>query len=215
MARIRTIKPEFWTDEKIVGLSPLARLLFIGLWNFVDDEGRAPFSPARLKMQILPADNADISEIIGEIRRDGLIAVYEVDGKEYFQVCGFARHQKIDKRLQSKHPAPPIHPEIPQLSPTEGIKEGKGREEDAAAPAAHSSDLEKELFERGKQVLGKNAGGMIASLLKAKGGKPELARAVIEMAATKQNPREYVARVTTGPPGQTAEGWRSGIPGVL
>ena len=40
MARIRTVKPDIWTDEKFVELSPLARLLFIGLWNFADDEGR-------------------------------------------------------------------------------------------------------------------------------------------------------------------------------
>ena len=32
MPRIRTIKPEFWTDEKIIELSLPARLLFIGLW---------------------------------------------------------------------------------------------------------------------------------------------------------------------------------------
>lgn len=34
MARIRTIKPEFWTSEQVMGCAPLARLLFIGLWNF-------------------------------------------------------------------------------------------------------------------------------------------------------------------------------------
>ena len=39
MARIRTIKPEFWTDEKVVTLPFEARLLFIGMWNFCDDEG--------------------------------------------------------------------------------------------------------------------------------------------------------------------------------
>ena len=31
MARIRTIKPEFFDDPKIGRLSPLARLAFIGL----------------------------------------------------------------------------------------------------------------------------------------------------------------------------------------
>jgi hypothetical protein len=34
MARIRTTKPEFWTDGKVVGMSPFARLLFLGSWNF-------------------------------------------------------------------------------------------------------------------------------------------------------------------------------------
>jgi hypothetical protein len=39
MARIRTIKPEFWTDEKIVECSFEARLMFIGMFNFADDKG--------------------------------------------------------------------------------------------------------------------------------------------------------------------------------
>lgn len=34
MARIRTVKPEFWTDRRMVKLSPLARLLYISSWNF-------------------------------------------------------------------------------------------------------------------------------------------------------------------------------------
>jgi len=37
--RIRSIKPEFWKSETVAALSPLARLLFIGLWNYADREG--------------------------------------------------------------------------------------------------------------------------------------------------------------------------------
>jgi hypothetical protein len=128
MARIRTIKPDTWTDENFVQLSPLARLLFIGMWNFVDDEGRAEFSPMRLKLQILPADNADISALLDEIRGASRIIVYTVDGKQYFQVCNFSKHQKIDKRTASKHPSPPNSPEFPRNVPTEGNgREGKGK----------------------------------------------------------------------------------------
>lgn len=129
MARIRSIKPEFWTDEKVVALSPLARLLFIGIWNFVDDYGRAPYSPTRLKMQILPADSADISELLGEIRRECLIVVYSVDGKEYFEVRGFSKHQKIDKRSASKHPPPPNSAEPSKKNPLDQGREGIKEEE--------------------------------------------------------------------------------------
>ena len=48
MARIRSIKPQFWTSEQIADCSSNARLLFIGLWNFCDDCGVHPASPARL-----------------------------------------------------------------------------------------------------------------------------------------------------------------------
>lgn len=123
MARIRTIKPEFWTDEKVVGISAFARLVFIGLWNFVDDYGRAPYSPVRIKMQILPADHVDFPQLLAEISGADLITIYDVDGKQFFQVNGFEKHQKIDKRAKSKCPDPPIPAESPRKSPMEGIKE--------------------------------------------------------------------------------------------
>lgn len=125
MARIRTIKPEIWTDEKFVELSAWARLLFIGLWNFADDDGRMEFSPKSIKMKIFPADSVEITELFGELRRENLVNVYAVDNKEYLQVVGFAKHQKVDKRSTSKHPPPPSPTEPRRTPPTE--KEGKGK----------------------------------------------------------------------------------------
>lgn len=120
MARIRTIKPEFWTDEKVVELSAFARLLFIGIWNFVDDEGRMAFSPKRLKMQVFPSDDVDCASLIDELLRQGLVLVYEVNGARYMQVYGFAKHQKIDKRSASKHPAPPHSADYHHFPPDRG-----------------------------------------------------------------------------------------------
>lgn len=130
MARIRTIKPDFWTDEKIVKLSPLARLLFIGLWNFVDDEGRMEFSLLGMKLKILPLESTDCSGEFGEIRGNELITQYEVNGKSYICVNGFEKHQKIDKRSLSRLPAPPNSPEFPRIPPTEGKGRDQGREEE-------------------------------------------------------------------------------------
>jgi len=133
MARIRTIKPEFWTDEKVVELSAFARLLFIGVWNFCDDDGRMVFSPKRMKMQIFPADDVDCGALVGELGRQELVTLYAVDSVEYLQVSGFAKHQKIDKRSASKLPPPPDSADFPRISPSpadgrEGIKEGNGME---------------------------------------------------------------------------------------
>jgi len=63
-----------------------------------------------------------------------------------------------------------------------------------AAPAT----LESELFARGKAVLGENSGGMIVKLLKSKNKNVPLARAAIETAATKENPREYIGAILKG-----------------
>lgn len=132
MARIRSIKPEFWTDEKVVALSPLARLLFIGLWNFCDDYGRMEFSLRRIKLQILPSDPTDCSGEFGEIRREGLVQDYEVDGKHYLQIVHFEKHQKVDRRSSSRIPPPPPNsPESRRVPPNSSPGgEGKGREKE-------------------------------------------------------------------------------------
>jgi hypothetical protein len=117
MARIRTIKPEFWSDEHVVELTAFARLLFIGLWNFVDDFGRVAFSPIRLKLQIFPADDLDVLALFAELEGGGLVTVYTLEGQRILQVDGFRKHQKIDKRLPSRFPAPPGSDDFHQFSP--------------------------------------------------------------------------------------------------
>ena len=107
MARIRTIKPDFWTDERVVELDPWARLLFIGLLNFCDDAGRMECSPKRIKMQVFPADPADISKLLAEIGGEGMITLYTIENIEYLQINNFTKHQKIDARFESKIPPPP------------------------------------------------------------------------------------------------------------
>ena len=120
MARIRTIKPEFWTDEKIVALSIPARLLFIGIWNFTDDSGSIEFSTPQIKLRVLPADPVDISPLINELIAHGLLHEYESDGKKYLNVKNFALHQVINRPSKNKFPEPPL---------TDG-REGKGREKE-------------------------------------------------------------------------------------
>jgi hypothetical protein len=108
MARIRTIKPEFWTNERVMECSPNARLLFIGMWNFADDLGRLAFAPKTIKAQIFPSDDIGFDVIRGmiqELSTNGLLLVYEVNGKEYLQIVGW-QHQRIDKPQPGKCPAP-------------------------------------------------------------------------------------------------------------
>lgn len=98
MARIRTIKPEFFTSEDIVCLTPLARLFYVSLWCEADREGRLAWKPKTLKMRYLPADDAD-PEVLGtELVGAGLIQLYEVDGCIYAWIPGFAKHQVINNK---------------------------------------------------------------------------------------------------------------------
>lgn len=134
MPRIRTIKPEFWTDEKIVELSPWARLFYIGLWNFADDNGVVEYKPKQLKMRIFPADKVDIESLVSELAKLKLILVYEVEDAQYLQCPNLAKHQVIDKPRKSNLPTPNYDINGNQLISTEIMLgregKGKGREEE-------------------------------------------------------------------------------------
>lgn len=108
MPRIRTIKPEFWTSGQVADCSPVARLLFIGMFNFCDDHGVHPACTKRLKMQVFPADQLSydaIQAMIDELLAAGLLYAYQVGGEDYWLVTGWAKHQKIDKPTY-RHPIP-------------------------------------------------------------------------------------------------------------
>ena len=70
MARIRTIKPDFFTSEDIVGITPLARLLYVATWLEADREGRFVWRPKTLKLRYLPGDQCDIDGLADELVAD-------------------------------------------------------------------------------------------------------------------------------------------------
>ena len=98
MARIRTIKPEFFTSEDIVSMSPLARLFYVSLWCESDRMGRLEWKPGTFKMRYLPGDNCDVAELAKELIANGLIILYSVDGKNYAEIPTFTEHQVINNR---------------------------------------------------------------------------------------------------------------------
>ena len=106
MPGIRTIKPDFWTDDKILQVSIPARLFFIGLWNYADDNGVLEHKPLQLKARIFPLDNVDVQTLIEELVGAGLILLYSVNGENYLQVRNFRKHQKIDRPRKSLLPLP-------------------------------------------------------------------------------------------------------------
>jgi len=102
MARIRTIKPEFFTSEDIVALSPFARLLYIALWCEADREGRLFWKPKTFKIRYFPADDLDINALCEEILASGVVELYD-DGLAHIPM--FLKHQHINPR-ESKSELP-------------------------------------------------------------------------------------------------------------
>ena len=103
MARTRTIKPDFWTDEKVGKLSMQARLLFIGTWTHADDNGVVRGNPAYLRAQIFPYDDNLRS---GELNRwlDALVECRMLipimwQGERYYVIRTFRKHQRTDRRV--------------------------------------------------------------------------------------------------------------------
>lgn len=107
MARIRTIKPEFWEDEKIGKLPIPCRLFFIGCWNFADDFGVIKGNAALLKSQIFPYDeNLRVSEIKKWIDSlvDARMLVPIIHAEEsYYFIRTFRSHQILDKRYDKSY----------------------------------------------------------------------------------------------------------------
>jgi len=154
MARIRTIKPEFWTDPTMVALSFGARLFYIGLWNFADDYGCVENEPARLRMQILPGDDVNAEKLVRELVDSGrLLERVSADGDEFLRIKSWEKHQKIDNRSKPRFGEPdtwstqepaqshPIPPSPAEHSDRKG-REGKGRDKPTVGADATDDEFE-------------------------------------------------------------------------
>lgn len=104
MARIRTIKPEFWTDEDLSEVSEAACLLAIGLLNYSDDEGYFNANQKLIKAAIFPIreQSGSIPVLMQELSSAGYISLFSgADGKIYGLVNNFSKHQVINKAKKS------------------------------------------------------------------------------------------------------------------
>jgi hypothetical protein len=109
MARIRTIKPEFFTSLTIADLTPEQRLTFIGLWTHADDAGRCVDDPRLIKAALWPLDDrtaADIEIDLKALSESSLITRYVLNRKRYLAVTNWDEHQRINRPTESKLPAP-------------------------------------------------------------------------------------------------------------
>src|SRR5258708_35047048 len=110
MARIRSIKPEFFTSERIATLPLSARLTFIGLWLYVDDNGVGLDNERLILAAIWPLEEDVIGtlqrtrEDLVRLSRDSLIVRYRDDVKRYIAVRSWEEHQRV------QHPGKPRYP---------------------------------------------------------------------------------------------------------
>src|SRR5437016_5694377 len=96
VARIRTIKPEFWGDEKLAPMDPLTRLVFLGLISMADDAGRV-LDSVKLIDGFLFAHTDDSSrESLAKLHGAGRIRRGRTaSGQRIIELVGW-KHQKVD-----------------------------------------------------------------------------------------------------------------------
>lgn len=101
MARIRTIKPEWWTQESVIECSMNARLLYLGMNNFADDQGNIEGHLGTVKALVFPADSIDVRPLLLELCRNEMLIPYqEVTGEKtrtYYHITTFDVDQRIDR----------------------------------------------------------------------------------------------------------------------
>lgn len=146
--RIRTIKPAFWTNEKMAALPDFARLLAIGLLNYADDHGFFWANSLMIRGALFPfeEDSSKVRKGLAQLATEGYIRLGKsTDGREVGHVVNFDKHQRVDKPQKSEiQPLATFQDQsendlggAEDQSALEGKgKEGKGKEEEGAAPRA-------------------------------------------------------------------------------
>lgn len=160
MARIRTVKPDFFRHETLQdleianpGMYPM--MVFQALWGHCDSKGRFEWKPRMLKLDILPFLPFDMAKTLEILKSAGMLHQYEVDGKQYGIIETFEKHQRltgkeategekypepIDLERENKEDATGKQRgntgEIPDAQEGKG-REGKGKE---SAPASQDAD---------------------------------------------------------------------------
>lgn len=167
MARIRTIKPDFFRHEGLQDLEvanpgAYTMMVFAGLWGHCDSKGRFEWRPRQLKLDILPFLPFDMATTLSLLESANMVRRYSVGGKEYGEIQTFEKHQRLSGKEATegeKHPEPPkttseatgkqqgSNREIPESQ--EG--KGKGKEEEregkgnGISPAPASRTPKKEI----------------------------------------------------------------------
>lgn len=106
--RIRSIKPEFFRDEKVQRMPRDARLLMLGLITLADDEGRLDGHAGAIRSAVFPHDDLTSKQVakwLQIIADQGLIHRYATPGFEWIEIRNWAKHQKVNRPTPSRIPS--------------------------------------------------------------------------------------------------------------
>ena len=190
--RIRTIKPEFWRSDDIAALSREDRLLFIGLWSYVDDNGVGIDDYRQIAADLFALED-DVKEVRDYVReglatlsRGLLIDRYEVEGRAYIHIRTWKKHQRVDRPNKARYPTPP-----PDYRPPTSGNTGPSRNpRETLAKLSPSGTGEQGNRGTGESTSPPAASDVTPDRARDSGGGGELARAA-ELNATAHRPGAF------------------------
>jgi hypothetical protein len=149
-ARIRSVKPEILSDEKLWDLGVESGLpvfqAFQGLWMYADREGRFEWRPRALGPLILPFWQGDFSRVLDALESRGFLRFYRVGSRDYGVVTNFLRHQVPNNKESAS-----VIPEPPEFT---GYSTRESRVDDATCTRAIPPSLQKESLGNGREGKG-------------------------------------------------------------
>ncbi len=159
--RIRTIKPEWLEDERLVMASPEARVLSVALILMADDHGNGRMVIPVLAPRIFPASPGIFARALVELAKTEFVRLYRCKGQSYFSIRNWAKHQRVDKPGKPRVPGP-LEPGV------ENIIESLAKVIESLAPDPDPDpDLDHDLFEL------KNPPLLLEANPKPKRGRPK------------------------------------------
>lgn len=116
MARIRSIKPEFWDSPSTAKAGPWARLLYMAMWNWADDWGIGDGNLVRLEAFAFPNDGGlypasdgdsdtpprNFRGLVSEVQNAYEIVFFEHLGRPYYYIPKWEDHQRTEKRSKPR-----------------------------------------------------------------------------------------------------------------
>lgn len=110
MARIRSVRPEFFSDYDLAVAGNDVRVLFIALWCQADNYGVLVDDPREIASFAFPAvmqiDAARVHAWLQQLQETGKLIRYDVNGQRYIRIATWESHQRPKNPGDPRWPPP-------------------------------------------------------------------------------------------------------------
>lgn len=141
--RIRQVKPAFWSDKVMAGLTRSARLTYIGLWMLADDAGWIQWDAEQAGAELFPYESVKRREKELAADLDLLVATCRVVRHDCgcIEVPHLSEHQRISgvrsfraRDAHAKH-SPLSAKQVPLSDSPGTVRVGNGKERNGTVDA--------------------------------------------------------------------------------